>query len=137
MRKTTIYDCSVIEIAKHNNKNGNISFIENNREVPFQVKRVFYLYNVPDGESRGAHAHKDLKELIVAANGCFDITLDDGTYKETYSLNRPYHGLLVAPGIWRVINNFSLGSVCLVLASDEYSEDDYIRNYHKYLAYKR
>lgn len=137
MKKTNIYDCSIIEIDKHQHAKGNISVIENETTIPFEVKRVYYLYDVPGGESRGGHAHKNLNQFIVAASGCFDVILDDGKLKRTFSLNRPYHGLLIVPGIWREINNFSSGSVCLVLASEEYSEDDYIRDYDQYKSYKK
>lgn len=135
--KTSVYNCSVIEIDKHHHEKGNISVIENNKTVPFEVKRIYYLYDVPGGESRGGHAHKELRQLVVAASGSFDVTLDDGEVKRTFSLNRPYQGLLIVPGIWRELTNFSSGSVCLVLASMEYDEEDYIRNYTDFINYKR
>ena len=109
------------EIDKHHHEKGNISVVENGKTVPFNVKRVYYLYDVPGGESRGGHAHKELQQFIVAASGSFDVTLDDGELKRTFTINRPYRGLLVVPGIWRELDNFSSGSVCLVLASSEYS----------------
>ncbi|MBP1663192.1 MAG: WxcM-like protein [Bacteroidetes bacterium] len=137
MRKTTVYDCSIIEIDKHHHEKGNLSVIENGRTIPFGVKRVYYLYDVPGGESRGGHAHKELKQLIIAASGSFDVKLDDGSQKRTYTINRPYEGILVVPGIWRELDNFSSGSVCLVLASTEYEADDYIRDYNEFLAYKK
>lgn len=137
MKKTRIYDCSMIEIDKHQHEKGNISVIENGKTVPFRIKRIYYLYDVPGGESRGGHAHKKLRQLIVAASGSFDVVLDDGEMKRTFTINRPYHGLLVTPGIWREINNFSSGSVCLVLASHEYSEEDYIRDYNEFKKYKK
>ena len=136
MRKTTVYDCSIIEIDKHHHEKGNLSVIENGKTIPFSVKRVYYLYDVPGGESRGGHAHKDLKQFIVAVSGSFDVKLDDGFQKRTYTINRPYEGLLVVPGIWRELDNFSSGSVCLVLASTEYSAEDYIREYDKFIEYK-
>lgn len=136
MEKTSVYNCSVIEIDKHHHEKGNISVIENNTTVPFEVKRIYYLYDVPGGESRGGHAHKELRQLVIAASGSFDVTLDDGKVKRTVSLNRPYQGLLIVPGIWRELTNFSSGSVCLVLASMEYDELDYIRDYNNYLNYK-
>lgn len=136
MRKTTVYDCSIIEIDKHHHEKGNLSVIENGKTIPFSVKRVYYLYDVPGGESRGGHAHKELKQFIVAVSGSFDVKLDDGFQKRTYTINRPYEGLLVVPGIWRELDNFSSGSVCLVLASTEYSADDYIREYDKFIEYK-
>ena len=137
MKKTRIYDCSMIEIDKHQHEKGNISVIENGKTIPFRIKRIYYLYDVPGGESRGGHAHKKLRQLIVAASGSFDVVLDDGEMKRTFTINRPYHGLLVTPGIWREINNFSSGSVCLVLASHEYSEEDYIRDYNEFKKYKK
>ena len=136
MRKTTVYDCSIIEIDKHHHEKGNLSVIENGKTIPFSVKRVYYLYDVPGGESRGGHAHKELKQFIVAVSGSFDVKLDDGFQKRTKTINRPYEGLLVVPGIWRELDNFSSGSVCLVLASTEYSAEDYIREYDKFIEYK-
>ncbi|MDD2314960.1 MAG: FdtA/QdtA family cupin domain-containing protein [Proteiniphilum sp.] len=136
MRKTNVYDCSMLEIDKHHNEKGNISVVENARTIPFGVKRVYYLYDVPGGESRGGHAHKELQQFIVAASGSFDVTIDDGQIKRTFTINRPYRGLLVVPGIWRELDNFSSGSVCLVLASTEFSEEDYIRDYNEFKEYK-
>lgn len=136
MNESRVFDCSVIEIDKHHHEKGNISVIENGSTVPFDVKRVYYLYDVPGGESRGAHAHKGLYQLVVAASGSFDVILDDGKLRRTVSLNRPFHGLLIVPGIWKNIDNFSSGSVCLVLASEGYSADDYIRDYDEFKACK-
>lgn len=137
MKKTTVYDCSIIELDKHHSdRKGNISVVENEITVPFDVKRIYYLYDVPGGEERGAHAHKKLQQLIIAASGSFDVTLNDGNVKRTFSLNRPYQGLLVKPGLWRELDNFSSGSVCLVLASMLYSENDYIRDYNEFITYK-
>jgi hypothetical protein len=132
-----IYDCGVIELDKRHRIKGNLTVVENNETVPFDVRRVYYLYDIPGGESRGGHAHKELRQLIVAAGGSFDVVLDDGEIKRTFCLNRPYLGLLVVPGIWRELNNFSSGSVCLVLASMEYDPVDYIRDYSDFLAFKR
>lgn len=138
MKKSNVYECTMIELDKHHHEKGNITVVENGRTVPFEVRRTYYLYDVPGGESRGGHAHKELRQLIVAASGSFDVTLDDGTgVKRTVTLNRPYQGLLVVPGIWRELNNFSSGSVCLVLASHEYDETDYIRDYGEFLVYKK
>ena len=137
MKQTKVYDCSIIEIDKHHHEKGNISVIENGKTIPFNVKRVYYLYDVPGGESRGGHAHKDLRQLIVAASGSFDVILDDGFLKRIFTINRPYQGLLVVPGIWRELNNFASGSVCLVLASTEYSAEDYIRDYNEFIEYKK
>ena len=133
MKDTTVYDCSVIEMDKHRSDVGNITVIENYDTIPFDVNRVYYLYDVPGGEERGGHAHKELKQLLIAASGSFDVVLNDGNVKRTVTLNRPYHGLLIVPGIWRELNNFSSGSVCLVLASEKYNEADYIRDYDEYL----
>ena len=132
MKTSTVYNCSILEIDKHHNLQGNISVVENGVTVPFDVKRVYYLYDVPGGESRGGHAHIELQQFIVAASGSFDVILDDGQLKRTFTLNRPYQGLLVVPGIWREIDNFSSGSVCLVLASTGYDEADYIRDYKQF-----
>lgn len=132
MKSSTVYNCSILEIDKHHNLQGNISVVENGVTVPFDVKRVYYLYDVPGGESRGGHAHIELQQFIVAASGSFDVILDDGQLKRTFTLNRPYQGLLVVPGIWREIDNFSSGSVCLVLASTGYDEADYIRDYKQF-----
>lgn len=137
MKSSTVYNCSILEIDKHHNVQGNISVVENETTVPFDVKRVYYLYDVPGGESRAGHAHIELQQLIIAASGSFDITLDDGELKRTFTLNRPYHGLLIVPGIWREIDNFSSGSVCLVLASTGYNEADYIRDYKEFKAHKK
>ena len=136
MNKNSVFDCSVIELDKHHHEKGNISIVENGNEVPFDVNRIYYLYDVPGGEDRGAHAHKELKQLIIAASGSFDIILDDGHVKRSITLNRPYMGLLVVPGIWRELINFSSGSICMVLASHKYDEDDYIRDYSKFLKFK-
>lgn len=138
MRETTVYDCSMIELNQHHSdRKGDICVVENGDTVPFDVKRTYYLYDVPGGEERGAHAHKALHQLIVAASGSFDVTLFDGKVKRTFSLNRPYQGLYVVPGMWRELNNFSSGSVCLVLASEGYDEKDYIRDYNEFLNYKK
>lgn len=134
---STVYDCNIIELDKHHSdRKGNLSVVENAITVPFDVKRVYYLYDVPGGESRGGHAHKDLYQLIVAASGSFSVTLDDGNIKRTFLLNRPNYGLLVVPGIWRTLNDFSSGAVCMVLASEKYDESDYIRDYDEFVSYK-
>lgn len=138
MNKSTVYDCTIIELDKHHSDRiGNISVVENYKDVPFEVHRIYYLYDVPGGESRGAHAHKELSQLIIAASGSFTVTLDDGKVKRTFVLNRPYQGLYVVPGIWRTLDDFSSGAVCLVLASHGYDEEDYIRDYNMFLKYKR
>lgn len=137
MKNSAVYNCSMIEMDKHHHKKGNITVVENDITIPFDVQRVYYLYDVPGGEERGGHAHKELKQLIVAASGSFDVVLNDGNVKRTFSLNRPYQGLLVVPGIWRELNNFSSGAVCLVLASLKYDENDYIREFEEFIKYKK
>ena len=135
--KTSVYDCSIIELDRHHSpRKGDISVVENGITVPFDTNRVYYLYDVPGGVDRGGHAHKELKQLIVAASGSFTVVLDDGIVKRSVVLNRPYMGLYVVPGIWRVLEDFSSGSVCLVLASEKYDPNDYIRDYEEFLKYK-
>lgn len=136
MKNNSIYDCSLIELDKHHSELGNISIVENNTEIPFDVKRIYYLYDIPGGEERGGHAHKELQQLMIAVGGSFDVILGDGKAKRTITLNRPYQGLLIVPGIWREIVNFSSGATCLVLASEKYDERDYIRDYSEFLNYK-
>lgn len=136
MKETTVYDCTIIELDRHHYDKGNISVVENSTTIPFDVKRTYYLYDIPGGESRGGHAHKELRQLIIAASGSFTVMLDDGKIKRTFVLNRPYQGLLVVPGIWRTLDDFSSGSVCLVLASHIYDEADYMRTYSEYILYK-
>lgn len=135
--KYSVYDCNIIELDRHHsNRKGDISVVENGVTIPFDIKRIYYLYDVPGGVSRGGHAHKGLYQLIFAISGSFTVTLDDGNVKRTFTLNRPYQGLLVKPGIWRELDDFSSGSVCLVLASEKYDEADYIREYEKFLEYR-
>lgn len=137
MKENTVYDCTLIELDKHHSdRKGNITVVENDRDVPFEVRRTYYLYDVPGGESRGAHAHRELSQLIIAASGSFSVTLDDGNVKRTFILNRPYQGLYVVPGIWRTLEDFSSGAVCLVLASHPYDAGDYIRDYDEFIRYK-
>lgn len=137
MKSSRVYDCTMIEFDKHHHQKGNISVIENGKTVPFDIRRAYWLYDIPGGESRGYHAHKELYQLMVAVSGSFTVTLDDGCVKRTFTLNRPYQGLLVVPGIWRTLDDFSSGSVCLVLTSHPYSEEDYIRNYDDFIKYKK
>lgn len=132
----SIYNCSVIELTKIHNRSGNLTSLEGNIDIPFDVKRLYYLYDVPGGAERGGHAHKELHQLIIAASGCFDVVLDDGKNKKVVELNRPYFGLYVVPGIWRELINFSSGAICLVLASEKYMKDDYIREYIDFLKWK-
>lgn len=137
MKNSKVYDCSMIELNRHHSdRKGNLSVVENGLTVPFDVKRTYYLYDVPGGESRGGHAHRDLSQLIIAASGSFTVTLDDGEVKRTFLLNRPYQGLYIVPGIWRTLDDFSSGAVCLVLASDVYTEADYIRSYDEFIKEK-
>ena len=137
MKLTTIEECKVIDLRKIGDPRGNLTPIEGGQDIPFDVKRVYYLYDVPSGQRRGAHAHKALQQLIIAANGSFTLTLDDGANKKIVTLNRPYQGLLIVPGIWRVLDDFSSGAVLLCLASEHYDEADYIRNYKEYKKYKK
>ena len=131
----SVFDCSLCELNKMHDKEGNLTFIYENVHVPFPINRVFYSYDIPGGEDRGAHAHKNCHQFLIAASGSFEVALDDGTNKRTVVLNRPFWGLHVPPGIWASEQGFSSGSICLVLASEGYSEDDYIRNYDDYLEY--
>jgi oxalate decarboxylase/phosphoglucose isomerase-like protein (cupin superfamily) len=136
-KKNSVYDCSVVELSKHHSdRKGNISVVENLKDIPFAVKRIYYLYDVPGGESRGGHAHKNLEQLIIAASGSFTVTLDDGNTKRSFLLNRPYQGLYVKSGIWRELNDFSSGAVCLVLANNKYEESDYIRKYPEFTKFR-
>ena len=138
LRKYSVDDCELIELDRHHSqRKGDISVVENRKEVPFDIKRIYYLYDVPGGADRGGHAHKELYQLIVAASGSFEVMLDDGKNKRTFRLNRPYKGLLLKPGIWRTLTDFSSGSVCMVLASEMYDEKDYIREYDDFLKYGR
>jgi hypothetical protein len=126
-------DCRIIELPKIHEPRGNLSFVESNNHIPFAIERVYYVYDVPGGSNRGGHAHKSLHQLIIAMSGSFDITLDDGKDKKTFHLARSYYGLYVCPMIWREMDNFSSGSVLMVLASNKYSEDDYYRNYDDFM----
>jgi dTDP-4-dehydrorhamnose 3,5-epimerase-like enzyme len=136
-KNTTVMDCSVIKLPKIQNRAGNITPIENMKEIPFETKRVYYLYDVPGGVSRGGHAHKELIQLIIATSGSFDVVLDDGINRKVINLNRPYSGLYVVPGIWRELQKFSSGAICLVLTSHLYDENDYIRDYNDFTEFKK
>ena len=125
----------IIDLPKIVDPRGNLTVAEGMRNVPFGVKRVYWVYDVPGGECRGGHAHKECLEFIIAVSGSFDVTLDNGTDKQTYHLNHPYQGLLVETGIWRTLDDFSSGAVCLVLASEHYDESDYIRDYDEFKEY--
>ncbi len=135
--KISVFDCAIIELPRINNRSGNITAIQNKEELPFDIKRIFYLYDIPGGESRGAHAHKECHQFLVAASGSFEVQLDDGKVKKTVMLNQPFRGLHIPPGIWASEVNFSSGAICLVLASHKYDESDYIREYKEYLEFKK
>ena len=129
----SVEDCKIIDLPKITDPRGNISFIEGGQHIPFDIKRVYYLYDVPGGSDRGSHAHKNLHQFVVAMSGSFDIVLDDGKEKRKFQLNRSYNGLYVCPMMWRDLGNFSSGAVCMVLASEHYEEADYIRDYQQFL----
>lgn len=133
--RISIFDCSLYELNKVHDKEGNLTYMYENIHVPFPINRVFYSYDIPGGEDRGAHAHKECHQFIIAASGAFEVVLDDGVNKRTVTLNRPFWGLHVPPGIWASEQGFSSGSICLVLASHGYSEGDYIRNYDDFLKF--
>jgi len=137
MNSNSVYDCSIIKLPQVHSTSGNITAIENNKNIPFAVKRIYYLYDIPGGEDRGAHAHKELQQFIIAASGSFDVTLDDGNNKRTISLNHPNRALHLVPGIWRELSNFSSGAICLVLASQKYNMKDYIRDYMEFIELKK
>lgn len=134
----SVKDCIIIELDKHHSdRKGNLSVVENEKDIPFNVKRSYYLYDIPGGESRGSHAHRALEQLMVAVSGSFRVTLDDGVEKRTFYLKRPNEGLLIKPGIWRDLDDFSSGAVCLVLASELYQKEDYIRDYTDFLIFRK
>lgn len=135
--KKTVFDCSLIELPCIKNRTGNITAIENNEEIPFNINRIFYLYDIPGGESRGAHAHKECHQFLIATSGSFEVQLDDGKVKKTVMLNQPFRGLHIPPGIWASEVNFSSGAICLVMASHAYDESDYIRVYNNFLKLKK
>lgn len=135
MKKNNVFDCSVIELPKISNRAGNITPVSNGVCIPFDIKRIFYIYDIPGGEDRGAHAHKECHQFLIAASGSFEIELNDGHSKRTISLNRPYYGLHIPPGVWAAEKGFSSGAVCLVLTSHKYNEADYIRDYDEYLEF--
>ena len=129
----SLSDCQIIELPKIEDVRGNLSFIESGQHIPFEIKRVYYLYDVPGGSDRGSHAHKSLHQFIVAMSGSFDVVLDDGKEKHRFHLNRSYYGLYICPMMWRYLDNFSSGAVCMVLASEYYDATDYYRNYLEFL----
>ena len=134
MAQYTIRDCNTVLLPKISNPRGNLTFLEGGKQIPFEIKRIFYIYDVPTEEGRGAHSHRSLWQGLISLSGSFDVALDDGTAKTTVHLNRPWKCLLVPPMIWAAEINFDPGTVCLVLASEAFSEADYIRNYDDYLA---
>ncbi len=136
MNKVSVFDCSIIDIGKIQNRAGNISVIESTEQLPFEIKRIFYLYDIPGGESRGAHAHKACHQFLVAASGAFEVLLDDSKTKRLVQLNRPYVGLHIPPSIWASEINFSSGSICMVFASHVYNEQDYLRQYDDFLKFR-
>jgi hypothetical protein len=136
LKNNTVFDCSIIDVSKVHNEAGNITVIENGINIPFDVKRVYYLYDIPGGEARGGHAHYELEQYIIAASGSFDVILNDGNNRKIVTLNRPNLALHIVPGLWRELDNFSSGSISLVLASHIYDEKDYIRDYNEYLDLK-
>jgi len=135
MKETSVNDCRIMDIRRYSDDRGYLSVIEERSDVPFDIKRVYYLYNVPEA-ARGAHAHKKLQQMLVATSGSVHVTVDDGIEKKTFVLDKPWKGLLIVPGLWRDMDNFSGGAVLLVLASEYYDESDYIRNYEEFLKYK-
>ena len=135
MNKPTVYDCSVIALPKIENRSGNITPIHGNLNVPFEIRRVFYSYDIPGGESRGAHAYKECHQFLIAASGSYEVMLDDGGNKRTVLLNRPFYGLHIPLGIWAAEQGFSSGAICLVLTSQSYNAEDYIRDNNEFLTY--
>ncbi|MCA6423956.1 MAG: WxcM-like domain-containing protein [Flavobacterium sp.] len=136
MKSSSIHDCILITLPKNHQLNGNLTSITNSKEISFDVKRIYYLYDVPGGNSRGGHAHKDLFQIMIALSGSFTVTLDDGNDKKSFHLYQPYQGLLIPPGLWRDLDTFSSGSICMVLASELYDENDYFRDYQKFKDWK-
>jgi hypothetical protein len=137
MKGSSVHDCKIIELEQVHNRTGNLTVVKNLSSIPFSTRRIYYLYDVPSNAERGGHGHKELHQLIVAASGSFTITLNDGNSTVFHLLNNPNKGLLIVPGIWRELSDFSSGSVCLVLASMNYSAADYIRDYQEFLNYKK
>ena len=137
MIASSVFDCVIMPLSKIHNRAGNLTIIEGKKNIPFDINRIYYLYDIPGGASRGGHAHKELFQLVVAASGSFDVLLDDGRNKKIVTLNRPDYSLLIVPGIWRELMEFSSGAVCLVFASHTYDENDYIREYNDFICLKQ
>lgn len=133
---SSVNDCLKVQLNKIHNRAGNITVVEEYSNLPFSIKRIYYLYDIPGGETRGGHAHKDLRQLIIAVSGSFNVLLKDGNIEKSYTLNRPDCGLLVVPGIWRELSEFSSGAVCLVLASELYDQNDYLNQFDDFLEWK-
>lgn len=136
MKHTRVQNCKLIDIEQKGDRRGLISVVENNHQIPFEVKRIYYLYDIPSGAERGGHAHKNLYQLVVAVSGSFDVVVNDGDSERIINLNRPSRALYFPPGLWRELKNFSSGAICLVLASEKYSEKDYIRDFNEFKTYK-
>ena len=137
VKAATIDDCKLLTLPRHSERSGSLTSLENSKDIPFDVKRIFYLYDIPGGENRGGHAHKECHQMLVAASGAFDVKVSDGKNEKIYRLDRPYYGLHVPPGVWAEELNFSSGSICLVLTSHEFDESDYWRSYDRYLEFKK
>ena len=135
-KESSINDCRIITLSRHHHANGNLTVVSNGVELPFDLERTFYIYDVPGGAERGGHSHLTCHQFIVAISGSFDVVIDDGTDQYIYTLNRPHQGLLIVPGIWNRLQNFSSGSVCLVLNSHHFDESDYVREYERFLQLK-
>ena len=132
----TVNDVKLVELPKYLDQRGNLSFVQNNAQIPFEIKRTYWIYDVPGGEARGGHAYKETEEFVIAISGAFDVTVDDGKEKKKFSLNRSYYGLYIPKGLWREIENFSTNSFALEFASNSFYEDDYVRDYNDYLTLK-
>lgn len=137
MKTSSVSHCKIIDLDKITNRTGNLTIVQNNYLIPFSIQRIYYLYDIPNNAERGGHGHKDLFQLVIATSGSFTIILDDGKKSTSFILDNPNKGLIIVPGIWRELKNFSSGSVCLVLASMKYSSSDYIRDYEEFLNYKK
>jgi len=136
MKQNSVYDCQIIKLPKIHSDAGNLTAVNNSSDIPFDIQRVYYLYDIPSGAERGGHAHRNLHQILIAASGAFNAVLDDGENKKIVTLNRPDYGLMIVPGIWRELNEFSSGAICLVLASEKYDAEDYFRDYEIFMDVK-